>query len=187
MSTRGLYMPFIILDRDGVINHDSDEYIKSPQEWHPIAGSLEAIAQLNHAGYHVIVVTNQSGIARGLYDLETLHNIHQKLTKELARAGGKITEIYFCPHHPHDECLCRKPKPGLFKLIEKKYHLNLIDTYFVGDSVSDIKAAEAAGCKPLLVLTGNGKKTLSQYPNINYFEDLAALVDFILVGIPCKN
>lgn len=173
-------MPFIILDRDGVINFDSDEYIKSPEEWYPIPGSLEAIAELNKAGYQVIVVTNQSGVGRGLYDLDTLHNIHKKLTKALTEVGGTITEIFFCPHHPNDKCHCRKPMPGLFNEIEKKYHLNLKDTYFVGDSASDIMAAEAAGCKPLLVLTGNGKKTLAKYPTVTCFEDLSAIVKHIL-------
>ena len=173
-------MPFIILDRDGVINYDSDQYIKSPEEWQPIPGSLEAIAHLNRAGYEVLVVTNQSGVARGLYDLPTLEKIHEKFIRELTRAGGKITEIFFCPHHPNDNCVCRKPRPGLFQEIEKKYHLNLRETYFVGDSTSDILAAEAAGCKPLLVLTGNGKKTLPQHPAVSCFDDLAAVVNFIL-------
>jgi len=143
---------FIILDRDGVINYDSDHYIKSPEEWHAIPGSLEAIADLNRAGYHVVVATNQSGIARGHYDLETLDRIHEKLMRELASVGGYIDEIFFCPHHPNDHCECRKPKLGLFLQIQKKYTVHFAETYFIGDSYTDMQVAEATGCKPILYL-----------------------------------
>ncbi len=176
-------MKYIILDRDGVINHDSREYIKSPEEWIAISGSLEAIADLNRAGYHVLVATNQSGIARGYYDIETLDRIHEKFARELAAVGGHIEEIFFCPHHPDDKCICRKPRPGMLQQICNKYHLDAKSIYFIGDSMADVEAALAAGCQPLLVLTGNGKKTLATYANshrIPAFDDLAAAVEFIL-------
>lgn len=176
-------MPFIILDRDGVINYDSEEYIKTPGEWQAIPRSLEAIAQLNRHGFQVLVVTNQSGIARGFYDMDTLDSIHEKLMLELASVGGYIEEIFFCPHHPDDHCLCRKPKPALFYQIEEKYPVNLTETFFIGDSFSDIEVARLVGCKPLLVLTGNGKQTLEKYPEfltIPYFPDLAEAIDYVL-------
>lgn len=172
-------MAFIILDRDGVINFDSDYYIKSPEEWMPIPGSLEAIATLNKLGYRVIVATNQSGVARNLYDMDTLYKIHEKLFQELEKVGGVIEEIFFCPHHPDDHCGCRKPQPGLLHQIQEKYALDLSETYFVGDSIADIRAAQTAGCKPILVMTGNGKKTLQQNPdmaNVLQFDDLAHAV-----------
>src|SRR5260221_14569878 len=127
-------MTYIILDRDGVINYDSIEYIKSPDEWLPIPGSLDAIAQLNRSGFHVLVVTNQSGVARGFYDLEMLDLIHEKMMHELAAVGGYIDEIFFCPHHPDENCICRKPKPGLFQKLAAKYPLNLAGTFFICDS-----------------------------------------------------
>jgi len=151
----------IILDRDGVINFDSSDYIKSEAEWHPIPGSLEAIALLNQHGFKVVIASNQSGIARGLFDLITLQQIHQKMQTAILEAGGKIDKIYFCPHAPEDHCLCRKPKPGLYHQIEKAYDLDFktSPTPSIGDSLRDLEAAEAAGCRPMLVLTGNGKKT----------------------------
>lgn len=175
--------PFIILDRDGVINFDSDAYIKSPEEWHAIPGSLEAIAQLNRAGFRIFIVTNQSGVGRGLYDLETLDQIHEKLIHELAAVGGYIEDIFFCPHHPLDNCACRKPKPGMLYQIQKKYHVTLQDSYYIGDSLADVQAALSVGCKPILVLTGNGKKTLEKNTNlrgIKHFTDLAEAVNSIL-------
>lgn len=176
-------MSIIILDRDGVINFESDVYIKTPDEWRPIPGSLEAIATLNRAGYRVVVATNQSGVARGLYDLEMLDCIHEKLIRELAVVGGYIEEIFFCPHHPQENCECRKPKPGLLHRIQQKYAIDFAKTFLVGDSLADIKAALTVGCKPLLVLTGNGEKTLLNNPelsDIERFKDLAATVQYIL-------
>lgn len=181
---KSVAMPLIILDRDGVINYDSSEYIKSPSEWNAIPGSLEAIADLNRAGYDVIIVTNQSGVGRGHYDLETLDQIHEKLINELAEVGGHIGKIFFCPHHPDDGCECRKPKPGMFNKIKNEYRTDLKDTFFIGDSLVDMQVAANVGCKPLLVLTGNGEKTLEQNPNIAanipYFKNLAEAVEFIL-------
>ncbi len=176
-------MPLIILDRDGVINYESNEYIKSPEEWVPIPGSLQAIAALNQAGYQVVIATNQSGVARGLFDLPMLEKIHAKLHAELESEGGKIADIFFCPHHPNDNCFCRKPQPGLFFQIREKYSVDLSQVFFVGDSISDIQAAKKAGCKPLLVLTGNGPKTLATFAqavHIPFFKDLTGVVEFVL-------
>jgi D-glycero-D-manno-heptose 1,7-bisphosphate phosphatase len=176
-------MSFIILDRDGVINHDSENYIKSPDEWHPIAGSLEAIAHLNRQGFKILVATNQSGIGRGYFDIATLDSIHEKLMHELAGVGGYIEEFFFCPHLAIDNCSCRKPKDGMIKNMQKKYLLNPEETFFIGDSWSDIKAAQLSGCLPILVLTGNGKNSLSQYPqlvNIPHFHDLSSAVPYVI-------
>src|SRR3990167_5219043 len=182
-------MPFIILDRDGVINFDSDLYIKTPDEWRPIPGSLEAVAELNRAGFHVVVATNQSGIARGLYDIHTLDEIHEKIMRELAALGGYIEEIFFCPHHPDEGCLCRKPKPGLLFKIQEKYTINLPDTYLIGDSMADMFAALAAGCKPLLILSEKGKKAREIYPELTHFPafaNLAEAADYVIT-IQRKN
>lgn len=178
-------MPFIILDRDGVINYDSDEYIKSPDEWRAIPGSLDAIAQLNRHGYHVLVATNQSGIARGLYDLHTLDEIHEKMMRELASVGGYIDEIFFCPHHPDEACACRKPQPGLLYQIASKYPVNFAETFLIGDSFRDVQAALVTGCKPILVHTGNGRRDLETHPellNIPNFTDLAKAVEYVISG-----
>ena len=175
-------MAFVILDRDGVINHDPTGYIKSPEEWHPIAGSLEAIARFNRAGFQVLVASNQSGVGRGYYDLDALAKVHDKLHAMLATVGGEITEIFFCPHHPDEGCDCRKPQPGMFRQMQAKYAIDFAQTFFIGDSIGDVRAAEAVGCKPVLVLTGNGRDTLERYPelgNIPCFEDLAAAADAI--------
>ncbi len=176
-------MSFIILDRDGVINFDSDYYIKSPDEWHAIPGSLEAIAQLNRVGFRVLVATNQSGVARGLYDIETLDAIHEKLVRELAAVGGYIEEIFFCPHHPEEACHCRKPKPGMFEQMLEKYHIDLPSTYFIGDNITDIQLAQHVGCLPILVLTSKGQGMLEKHAElalIPHFPDLAHAVEFIL-------
>lgn len=173
---------YIILDRDGVINHESHAFIKSPAEWIPIPGSLEAIAKLHRAGFHIFVVTNQSGIARGLFNVATLQEIHKKMIDAVEKQGGHLEEIFFCPHHPDDHCECRKPKPALLYQIQKKYSVCLKDVFFVGDSTSDILTARAAQCRPLLVLTGNGKKTLETFhtENVPYFFDLVEAVDYVL-------
>ncbi len=169
---------FIILDRDGVINYDSVDYIKSPDEWHAIPGSLEAIADLNHAGFSVLVVTNQSGIARGYYDANILDLIHEKMFAELAQVDGHIKEVLFCPHHPEEHCRCRKPKPGLLLDIQKKYAVNLAEVFLIGDKVSDVQAARAAGCKPLLVATGLAKVEMENVPQ---FANLAEAVEYVLL------
>lgn len=176
-------MSFIILDRDGVINYDSAEYIKSPEEWQAIPGSLEAIAQLNRHGFRVLVVTNQSGIGRGFYDIETLDNIHEKFLRELAAVGGYVDEIFFCPHHPNDGCTCRKPKPGLFYKLQEKYPVNFAETFFIGDSLGDVQVAKVVGCEPLFVLSGKGDEALSAYPefaSVLRFPHLTSAVDYVI-------
>jgi D-glycero-D-manno-heptose 1,7-bisphosphate phosphatase len=158
---------YVILDRDGTINVDSDDFIKSPEEWLPLAGSLEAIALLTRHGYKVVVISNQSGIARGLFDLATLAEIHAKMLQLTVKAGGMIEAIYFCPHGPNDICACRKPKDGLFRRFATAKNADLSLTYAVGDSLRDIQAAESAGAKPILVRTGKGEKTAIDNPQLN--------------------
>ncbi|MBV2235788.1 MAG: D-glycero-beta-D-manno-heptose 1,7-bisphosphate 7-phosphatase [Sterolibacterium sp.] len=152
-------MKLIILDRDGVINHDSDQFIKSPDEWRPIPGSLAAIATLTQWGYRVIVATNQSGIGRGLFDMDTLNSIHDKMVKAVAQEGGRIDAVFFCPHTNGDQCDCRKPKPGMLEEIASRYSTELTGVPVVGDSLRDLQAAVAVGAQPILVLTGKGKQT----------------------------
>ena len=153
----------VILDRDGVINHDSDDHIKSPDEWVPIEGSIEAISRLKKADYQVTVATNQSGVARGLFDESTLGKIHKKFEKLLAERGAKIDGIFYCPHGPSDNCVCRKPKPGLLLKIAAEFGIDLSETVYVGDKITDIKAARLAGAIPVLVKTGNGSETIEKY------------------------
>ena len=153
-------MKLIILDRDGVINHDSDAYIKSPDEWRPIAGSLEAIARLGKAGYRVVVATNQSGVGRGLFDLATLAAIHTKMHRAVIAAGGHLDAIFFCPHAADAHCHCRKPEPGMLEEILRRFQVEPQSVTAVGDSLRDLQAAAAVGTKPVLVLTGKGQKTM---------------------------
>lgn len=176
-------MPLIILDRDGVINYDSDDYIKSPAEWVAIPGSLTAIARLNQAGYRVVIASNQSGLARGLFDTETLEQIHAKLRHELAQAGGVIEAIFFCPHSPQDDCPCRKPKPGMLRDIAKTFRCDLTGVPVVGDSLRDVQAALAVGADPILVRSGKSLDGLIDSPfsqAIPVYDDLAAVVDGLL-------
>lgn len=179
-------MKLIILDRDGVINEDSPDYIKHPDEWHAIPGSLQAIARLYQAGWTVAIASNQSGLARGLFDISALTAIHQKLRKELAQLGGAVDSIFVCPHGPDDNCLCRKPLPGLFHDIARRYDIDLAGVPSVGDSLRDIQAAASAGCQPWLVQTGNGPKTLKQGnlpPHTHVVANLAEAVDQILTHV----
>ncbi len=178
-------MKLIILDRDGVINRDSDLYIKHPDEWFPIPGSLEAIARLNHAGYHVVIATNQSGLGRNLFDIDQLNAIHQKMFDALSKLGGHIDALFFCPHRPDENCDCRKPKPGLLLEIASRLDADLSEAIFIGDSLKDIQAAQATGAQPVLVLTGNGRATSSRIKdsgNIPIHADLAAAVDALLAN-----
>jgi D-glycero-D-manno-heptose 1,7-bisphosphate phosphatase len=171
-------MKLAILDRDGTINLDSDQYIKSPAEWKPVPGSLEAIARLTQGGWRVVVATNQSGIARGLFDMSTLNAIHAEMHRAVGQAGGRIDAIFFCPHAADANCECRKPKPGLLREIAARFGVDLGDVPMVGDSQRDVAAAAAAGAKPWLVLTGNGKKTrdAGDLPaGTEIFADLAAV------------
>jgi D-glycero-D-manno-heptose 1,7-bisphosphate phosphatase len=152
-------MKLVVLDRDGTINHDSDQYIKSPAEWKPIKGSLEAIARLTQAGFRVVVATNQSGLARGLFDMAALNAIHDVLQRAVHHAGGRIDAIFFCPHADQSGCECRKPRPGMLLEIGKRLNVPMEGVPVVGDSLRDLQAAAAAGARPVLVLTGKGKQT----------------------------
>ena len=172
---------FVILDRDGVINEDSAHYIKSPGEWRPIPGSLEAISKLTAAGYKVFVATNQAGVGRGILTLASLDAIHDKMLAAIRAHNGAIEAIESCIHHPNDNCECRKPRPGMLNNLAETHHLALDEGYFVGDSAKDLEAAHAAGCQPVLVLTGNGKETKTQYPHHKMtFPDLAGFVKHLL-------
>jgi D-glycero-D-manno-heptose 1,7-bisphosphate phosphatase len=176
-------MKLVILDRDGVINFDSAQFIKNPAEWKPIPGSLEAIAKLNQAGYRVVVATNQSGVGRGLFDMDTLNSIHEKMHKLLFAVGGRIDAIFYCPHAADSACDCRKPKPGMFKHIADTFNADLKGVYAVGDSLRDLQASAALGCKPVLVLTGKGEKTKAEGnlpEGTAEYKDLASAVDAIL-------
>lgn len=173
----------VILDRDGVINYDSDDFIKSPDEWVSIPGSLEAIAKLNQAGYRVVVATNQSGVARGLFDVVTLNAIHQRMHTMAQTVGADIDAVFFCPHSANDNCDCRKPKPGMLREIAERFEVNLKGVPAIGDSLRDLQACFAVGCTPYLVLTGKGEKTHAKGglpPGTLVFTDLAAAVDHIL-------
>lgn len=178
-------MKLVILDRDGVINHDSDAFIKSPDEWIPVAGSLEAIARLNQAGYRVVVATNQSGIGRGLFTMEILNAIHQKMHVSAQQAGAHIDAVFFCPHMADDHCDCRKPKPGMLHEIARRYDMNAhaMGVHVVGDSLRDLQSAAMAGCMPNLVLSGKGEKTRAKGglpPGTSVYADLSAFTDHLL-------
>jgi D-glycero-D-manno-heptose 1,7-bisphosphate phosphatase len=172
-------MKLVILDRDGVINFDSDQFIKNPEEWKPLPGSLEAIARLNQAGYRVVVATNQSGIGRGLFDMPTLNTIHDKMHKACALVGARIDAVFFCPHAADAHCQCRKPKSGMLEEIAARYNLaNLEDVPVIGDSLRDLQCATALGAKLYLVLTGKGAKTQAAGglpKGTQVFPDLAAV------------
>ncbi len=201
LSLKNKLMKLVILDRDGVINHDSDAYIKSPDEWRPLPGSLEAIARLHREGYKVLVATNQSGVARGLLDMDTLGRIHAKMVDAVRAKGGELDGIFFCPHGPDDNCHCRKPSPGLLEEIADRLKISLDGVYAVGDSERDVIAARAVAARPVLVRTGKGERTLRKDKNLGddsrdgggrtasgtavevpVFADLAAFVDDLLVG-----
>ena len=184
-------MSLVILDRDGVINHDSDDYIKSPDEWQPLPGSLEAIARLCRADYTVVVATNQAGVGRGLFSQEMLIRIHRKMASSIRDKGGRLDSVFFCPHSPAEQCGCRKPKPGMLLEISDRLGIGLSGVPVVGDSLRDLEAAEAAGAIPVLVKTGRGRltqeklskgelsHTLGQTP---VYADLAAFTDAVLDG-----
>lgn len=176
-------MKLILLDRDGVINKDSDAFIKSPDEWIPLPGALEAIARLNQADYHVVVCTNQSGIARGKFTIMTLNAIHQKMHATAQEVGAEIDAVFFCPHAADDNCDCRKPKPGMLQAISQRFEVDLKGVPMVGDALRDLQAGFVAGCKPYLVLSGKGEKTRASGglpPGTEIFADLAAVVDDLL-------
>ncbi|MEH6515625.1 MAG: D-glycero-beta-D-manno-heptose 1,7-bisphosphate 7-phosphatase [Halioglobus sp.] len=180
----------VILDRDGVINEDSDNYIRSLADWRPIAGSIEAISALSQAGYTVAIATNQSGLGRGYFELEALESIHAKLNELVAEQGGAVSGIFYCPHTPQDHCQCRKPATGLLRAIESELCVNVRGAFFIGDSLKDLQAGESAGCRPVLVKTGKGIQTLAKIQgagvaldmpkNIPVFADLAEATRYIL-------
>ena len=173
----------IVLDRDGVINHDSDQFIKSPDEWRAIPGSLEAIARLNQAGYRVVVATNQSGIGRGLFGMSTLTAIHDKMFKSLSHVGGRIDAVFYCPHAADSNCECRKPKPGMLTQIGLRFGVDMKAVPVVGDGLRDLQAAAAIGARPMLVLTGKGEKTHQTGgipPGTAVYPDLAFAVSSLL-------
>jgi D-glycero-D-manno-heptose 1,7-bisphosphate phosphatase len=179
-------MKLVILDRDGTINADSDEFIKSPQEWEALPGALEAIARMNHAGWHVAIASNQSGLGRGLFDMASLNAMHAKMHKLLSAHGGRVDAIFYCPHTPEDKCNCRKPLPGLFEQIGERFGVELKGVPVVGDSVRDLQAGAAAGCEPHLVLTGKGAAYRdadlpSDFPpGTRVHKDLAAFADWLV-------
>ena len=177
----GKLINLVILDRDGVINHDSDNYIKSPQEWQPLPGSLEAIAKLTRADYKVVVITNQSGLARKLFDVTTLYAIHAKMHQAVEAVGGRIDALLYCPHKPNDNCQCRKPKIYLFEELKTRLGISLQGVPAIGDSLRDLQAAAAAGARPILVRSGKGLRTIEDadplLQQIPIYNDLAQFVD----------
>jgi D-glycero-D-manno-heptose 1,7-bisphosphate phosphatase len=183
-------MKLVILDRDGTINEDSSEFVKSAVEWKPLPGALEAIAKLNHAGWHVVVASNQSGLGRGLFDVAALNAMHAKMHKLLAAVGGRVEAIFYCPHAPDQICRCRKPLPGLFEQIGERYGVALKGVPTVGDSARDIIAGAAAGCEPHLVLTGKGEVLRGQplpdtFPaGTRVHESLLAFADYLVARDP---
>ncbi len=179
-------MKLVILDRDGTINEDSADFIKSPDEWTPLPGALEAIARLNHAGWHAVIASNQSGLGRGLFDVATLNAIHARMHQMLALVGGRVDAIFYCPHTAADHCHCRKPEPGLLEQIGERYGVDLQQVPVVGDSTRDLVSAVAAGCEPHLVLTGKaapyrGRSLPESFPKeTRAHTDLAAFADYLL-------
>lgn len=175
-------LKLVILDRDGVINEDSDNYIKSAEEWIALPGSLEAITQLNRAGIRVTVATNQSGIGRGLFTEDALQTMHEKFQRELADVGGYIDAIVYCPHHPNDGCDCRKPQPGLYLKLLEQLEIEPHEAVVIGDSLRDLQAADAAGINGVLVRTGNGEQSLAVHPELNtpVYDTLSAYVDDVI-------
>jgi D-glycero-D-manno-heptose 1,7-bisphosphate phosphatase len=179
-------MKLVILDRDGTVNEDSTDFVKSPEEWLPLPGALEAIARLNHAGWHVVIASNQSGLGRGLFDVSTLNAMHAKMHTLLAAVGARVDAVFYCPHTPDDRCHCRKPEPGLMEQIGERYGLELGAVPMVGDSARDVLAAVAAGCEPHLVLTGKGQAYRGRdlpdtFPDsTRVHADLAAFADFLI-------
>ncbi|QET02742.1 D-glycero-beta-D-manno-heptose 1,7-bisphosphate 7-phosphatase [Cupriavidus pauculus] len=176
---------FVILDRDGVVNLDSDQFIKTPDEWVPIPGSLEAIAALNQAGFRVVIASNQSGIGRGLFEMSALNAMHEKMYKALASLGGRVEAVFFCPHTAADGCDCRKPKPGMFEQIGERFGIELRAVPVVGDSLRDLEAGVAVGCVPHLVLTGKGRKTQDKGglpAGTRIHDDLTAFARWLVTG-----
>ena len=178
----------VILGRDGILNVYREDHVKSPDEWEPIPGALEAVARLNHAGWHTVVATNQAGIGRGMIDMASINTVHQRMMQRLAEVGGRVDAVFFCPHTPEDNCECRKPKPGLMKQIAQRYGIEPRTVPMVGDTLRDLQAARAAGCEPHLVRTGRAAaltdaqvvEIVQQVPMTEVHDDLSDFVDFLL-------
>jgi len=178
----------VILGRDGILNVYRDDHVKAPEEWQPLTGALEAVARLNHAGWHTVVATNQSGIGRGMIDMAAINAVHMRMMQCLAEVGGKVDAVFFCPHTPEDNCECRKPKPGLMRQIGQRYGLDLRTVPMVCDTLRDLHAARAAGCEPHLVLSGRAAALteaqvidiVTLVPGTEVHDDLGAFVDFML-------
>ena len=181
-------MKLVILGRDGTINRYRDDHVKAPEELDPLPGALEAVARLNHAGWHTVVATNQSGIGRGMIDMASVNTVHQRMMQRLAEAGGRLDAVFFCPHTPEDDCDCRKPKPGLMKQIAQRYGIELRTVPMVADTLRDLQAAHAAGCEPHLVRTGRAAaltdkqvvEIVQQVPMTEVHDSLGEFVDFLL-------
>ncbi|HSW05404.1 D-glycero-beta-D-manno-heptose 1,7-bisphosphate 7-phosphatase [Aquabacterium sp.] len=178
----------VILGRDGILNEYRDDHVKAPNEWQPIDGALEAVARLNHAGWHTVVATNQSGIGRGMIDMASVNAVHAHMYRQLMAVGGRVDAVFFCPHTPEDQCDCRKPLPGLMKEIGKRYGIDLRLVPMVADTLRDLQAAQAAGCEPHLVRTGRSQlmseeqlaHVLALVPGTVVHEDLAAFADYMM-------
>lgn len=187
-------MPLIVLDRDGVINQDSDDYIRGLADWHPIPGSIEAMAALSKAGYSLAVATNQSGLSRGYFGLDELEAVHGELCRQVEALGGQIAGIFYCPHLPDGGCNCRKPATGLLQAMEAELGVSPRGAFFIGDSLKDLQAARAFGCRPVLVRSGKGRLTeqalQSARPGVKHpadipiYNDLAAAAHAILEQVP---
>ena len=183
MKSKGEVMKLLVLDRDGVINEDSPDYIKAPEEWLPIPGSIEAIAELSRAGWSIVVASNQSAVGRGMISIDTLNRINAKMHRVVAAAGGHIDAIFFCPHHPEEACDCRKPRPGMLHEIAHRYRINAMELIMVGDSLRDLEAVAAMEDMPILVRTGKGKKTEAEGnlpSNTRVFDNLQAVATYLL-------
>ncbi|MBI5255063.1 MAG: D-glycero-beta-D-manno-heptose 1,7-bisphosphate 7-phosphatase [Burkholderiales bacterium] len=178
----------VILGRDGILNVYRDDHVKAASEWEPVPGALEAVARLNHAGWHTVVATNQSGIGRGMIDMASVNAVHAHMNRKLMAVGGRIDAVFFCPHTPEDQCDCRKPQPGLMKDIAKRYGIDLRLVPMVADTLRDLEAARAAGCEPHLVRSGRAaalddtqlQQLVHHVPGTVVHDDLAAFADFLL-------
>ena len=178
----------VILGRDGILNAYREDHVKAPDEWQPVPGALEAVARLNHAGWHTVVATNQAGIGRGMIDMASINAVHQHMMQRLHEVGGRLDAVFFCPHTPEDNCECRKPKPGLMKQIAHRYGIELRTVPMVADTLRDLQAARAAGCEPHLVRTGRAAaltdrqvvEIVQQVPTTEVHDSLGDFVDFLL-------